>query len=177
MLSIRRVMNLTWLCVAVAIGSIVFAACGGSGTKYTNGATSIPRSTTSAGASTTPGAGATVKVTLKEWTLTPDKASVPAGEITFSATNSGTVDHEFVVFKTDLAPDALKLSGDAVDEAASGQTKVDEIAEFAPGTTKTLTLNLQPGKYVLICNVAGHYQRGVSSAFTVTAAAATGRNY
>jgi uncharacterized cupredoxin-like copper-binding protein len=176
MLSVRRVMNLAWLGATIATGFILLAACGGSGTKYSSAATSTPRSTTSAGTTPT-GAGATVKVTLKEWTLTPDKASVPAGDITFSATNSGTIDHEFVVFKTDLAPDALKLSGTAVDEAASGQTKVDEIAEFAPGTTKTLTLNLQPGKYVLICNVAGHYQRGVSSAFTVTATAAASRNY
>jgi uncharacterized cupredoxin-like copper-binding protein len=172
MLSIRRVMNLTWLAAAIAIGSLLLAACG-SGSGKTSGTTP-----TGAGATVKPtAAGATVKVTLKEWTLTPDQASVPAGDITFAATNAGTVQHEFVVFKTDLPADALKLSGNAVDEAASGQTKVDEIAEFAPGTTKTLTLNLQPGKYVLICNVAGHYQQGVSSAFTVTAAAATGRNY
>jgi uncharacterized cupredoxin-like copper-binding protein len=176
MLSVRRVMNLAWLGATIATGFILLAACGG-GTKYSSGATSTPGSTTSAGASTTPSTGSQVKVTLKEWMLTPDKASVPAGDITFSATNSGTVDHEFVVFKTDLAADALKLSGSAVDEAAAGQTKVDEIAEFAPGTTKTLTINLQPGKYVLICNVAGHYQRGVSSAFTVTATAAAGKNY
>jgi len=176
MLSIRRVTNLTWLGAAIAIGAIALAACGG-GTKYTNGATSTPRSTTSAGASTTPSAGSQVKVTLKEWTLTLDQTSVPASNVTFSATNEGAVEHEFVVIKTDRPAGGLALSGNAVDETASGQTKIDEIAEFAPGTTKTLTLDLQPGNYVLICNVAGHYQKGVHAAFTVTAASASSTSY
>jgi uncharacterized cupredoxin-like copper-binding protein len=162
MLSIRRVMNLTWLGAAIAIGAIALAACGGGGGKQS---------------ASTPAGGSQVNVTLKEWALSPDKTSASAGKITFSATNAGTVEHEFVVIKTDKAADGLTLSGDAVDEAASGQTKIDEIAEFAPGTTKTLTLDLQPGNYVLICNVAGHYQKGVHAAFTVTAASASSTSY
>ncbi len=129
------------------------------------------KSKSSSTSSGTPAAGGTtVNATLKQWTLSLDKSSATSGEVTFSATNSGTIDHEFVVFKTDLAPDALPLSGSSVDEQASGVTKKDEIAEFSPGTTKTLTLNLDPGKYVLICNVPGHYQQGLHAAFTVTAA-------
>ncbi len=167
-MSARRITSLAWLS-AIAAGLILFAACGGGGTNYNSGANSTPGSTASA-------SGSTVNVALKEWMLTPDKTSAPAGNVTFSATNGGTVDHEFVVIKTDRPADSLTLSADAVDEAASGQTKVDEIAEFSPRTTKTLTLSLSAGKYVLICNVAGHYQRGVRSAFTVTAAS-SGRNY
>lgn len=171
-----RTMNLAWLCAGIATGSLFLAACGG-GTKYGSGAASTPSSTTSASTSTTPNAGSRVKVTMKEWTLTPDKTSVPAGGVTFEATNKGTIDHEFVVFKTEKAADALTLSGASVDEAAAGQTKVDEIAEFSPGTTKELKLNnLEPGKYVLICNVPGHYQQGVRAAFTVSAAS-TSKNY
>ena len=158
MLSIRR-LTLLSLTVAIAIGSVAFVACGG-GTS----------------SSKTSGSGSQVKVELKEWSLTPDKTSAPAGKVTFTATNAGTVEHEFVVIKTDKAADALTLSGNAVDEEASGQSKVDEIAEFQPGSAKTLTLDLQPGKYVLICNVAGHYRQGVSSAFTVTAST-SGQRY
>jgi len=32
-----------------------------------------------------------------------------------------------------------------------------------------VTLDLAPGKYVLICNVAGHYQLGMHISFTVDA--------
>lgn len=143
----------------VAVGVLALAGCSKS---------------TSSSSSNTPAAGSTtVNATLKEWTLSLDKSSAPSGNVTFSATNSGTVDHELLVFKTDLAPDALPLAGSSVDEEAYGVTKKDEIAEFSPGTTKTLTLNLDPGKYVLICNVPGHYQQGLHAAFTVTAAAST----
>jgi uncharacterized cupredoxin-like copper-binding protein len=30
----------------------------------------------------------------------------------------------------------------------------------SPGTAKKLTLNLKPGHYALICNLAGHYKAG-----------------
>lgn len=144
----------------VAVGVLALAGCSKSKSSST-------------GNGTPAGGGATVNATLKEWSLSLDRSSAPSGSVTFSATNSGTVDHEFVVFKTDLAPDALPLSGSSVDEAASGVAKKDEIAEFSPGTTKTLALNLDPGKYVLICNVPGHYQQGLHAAFTVTAASST----
>ena len=59
-------------------------------------------------ACTTPTAVATtVNVTLREFSVTPDRASVPRGAVTFHVTNGGTVHHEFLVIKTDLAPDAL----------------------------------------------------------------------
>ena len=143
----------------VAAGLLALAGCSKSKSDSSN--------------STAAGGGTTVNATLKEWSLSLDKSSAPPGNVTFSATNDGTVDHEFVVFRTDLAPDALPLSGTSVDEEASTVTKKDEIAEFSPGTTKTLTLNLGPGKYVVICNVPGHYQQGLRTAFTVAAASSS----
>jgi len=38
---------------------------------------------------------------------------------------------------------------------------------FGPGKTRRLALGLKPGKYVLICNVPGHYQAGMRVGFTV----------
>ncbi|HXH21949.1 MAG TPA: hypothetical protein VNN10_07955, partial [Dehalococcoidia bacterium] len=45
----------------------------------------------------------TVTVTLGEWLVEPDPDSAPAGEITFTANNEGTIEHELVIIKTDLA--------------------------------------------------------------------------
>ena len=161
MISTRRIVHLTWLATALAACAVVLAACGGGSDKQ-----SI----------STPPASAKVNVTLKEWSLTPDTTSVPAGSVTFTATNDGSFEHEMIVIKTGLAPDALPISSGAVDEAAAGNV-IDEIPEFAPGATQTLTVDLGPGAYVLFCNVGGHYQQGVRSAFTVTAAASTGGRY
>ncbi len=60
-----------------------------------------------AGASASPSAGATtVTVTLQEFSVLPEPATAPAGDVTFHVTNDGPDDiHEFVIFKTDLAPE------------------------------------------------------------------------
>ena len=35
------------------------------------------------------------------------------------------------------------------------------------GASKTLTLTLKKGKYVVICNVPGHYEQGMKGDFKV----------
>jgi uncharacterized cupredoxin-like copper-binding protein len=97
--------------------------------------------------------------------------------VTFTVNNTGPEDtHEFVVFKTDLAPDALPTAPDgSVDEEGEGVQLVDEIEDIAVGDTPTLTVTLDAGSYVLICNIVEdegdeaivHYQQGMRTAFTV----------
>ena len=42
-----------------------------------------------------------------------------------------------------------------------------EVSELDPGKSDTLTVDLTPGKYLLICNVPGHYGAGMWTEFTV----------
>jgi uncharacterized cupredoxin-like copper-binding protein len=120
--------------------------------------------------------GATVDVTLQEFAVVPSESSVPAGSVTFEATNEGPEDdHELVVIRTDLAIDALPTGENgAVDEEGAGIEVLDEIEEFPPGETQSLTLDLAAGSYVLICNIfdeeeqEAHYQEGMRVALTVT---------
>ena len=93
-------------------------------------------------------------------------ASPTAGSITFEVHNNGTVEHSFYVFKTDTDQAALALSGTKVDETKAG-TKIGEIASIPKGTIKTLPVTLAAGKYVIFCNIAGHYQQGMHAAFQV----------
>ncbi len=113
-------------------------------------------------------AGPTVHVGLSEWVLKPDITSVAVGAVTFKAVNNGQVTHELVVIKTDLAPTALKVSEGKVDEAASGAT-IGEIEsdQLPPGKSASAMFQLTPGQYVLICNVQGHYQAGMSAGLRV----------
>jgi len=137
----------------------------GCGVATSSPATAAP----SAAASTAPSAASgTVTAGLSEYKLELGATSAPAGSVTFDVTNNGKIDHEFVVFKTDLAADKLPLSadGETVDEEGGGVTAVDEIAEFGPGTTKSLTVDLPAGHYVLICNVPTHYTSGIRAEFT-----------
>lgn len=111
----------------------------------------------------------TVRVTESEWNLKLDTTSIPAGKVTFQVSNHGQIEHEMVVLKTDLAVNALAMSAeeaDKVDEEA-GAENVGEVEDIAVGTNKNDTFDLAPGKYVLICNVPGHYKAGMAAAFEV----------
>ena len=119
---------------------------------------------------------ATVDVSVHEFEVAPETSSASAGEVTFTVTNTGPDDvHEFVVVKTDLAPDALPTEANgAVDEAGAGIEPVDEIEDIAVGATESVTVNLEAGSYVLMCNIydqaekESHYQQGMHTGFTVT---------
>jgi uncharacterized cupredoxin-like copper-binding protein len=98
-----------------------------------------------------------------------DATSVPAGKVTFQVANEGQIEHEMVLLKTDLATNALEMSAeepDKVDEEA-GAEDVGEVEDIEAGTGKNDTFDLTPGKYVLICNVPGHYKAGMMAAFEV----------
>jgi len=119
-------------------------------------------------------APATVEVTLQEWAVVPALASVSAGSVTFNAKNIGPNDtHEMVVLRTDLAPGALPTQADgSIDEEGAGVTLVGEVEDVTVGTTKTVTLDLAAGKYVLLCNIVDgdevHYKLGMRTAFEVS---------
>lgn len=125
--------------------------------------------------------GTTVTATLKEWEIKLSSTNLKAGDITLNFTNNGDKEHEFLVRKTDLKADSLPLvaSGEdkgRVNEDAPELTAVgnpSEIAVIPPGTTGlSLRLTLQPGHYVVFCNLHVedllHYQKGMHTDFTVT---------
>jgi len=93
--------------------------------------------------------------------------SMKAGKIKIGVRNLGTTEHSFEVLKTDLAPDKLPVDGASAKAKEDG--KVGEIKSIAAGKSAAVTLDLAPGKYVFICNIAGHYQLGMHTGFTVEA--------
>ena len=112
-----------------------------------------------------------VDVSLTTYKITLSTASVKAGEVVFHVTNDATdLVHEFVIFKTDLPEDQLPLTAEnIVDEAGAGITFINEVEDVAQGTSKDLTVTLEPGRYVLLCNTTEklHYQHGMHIVFTV----------
>lgn len=115
----------------------------------------------------------TIDVAMTTYKITPSTTEANAGEITFHVHNDATdLTHEFVIFKTDLAPDQLPVDADGVvDEAGAGLTFVDEVEDVTPGTSQDLTVTLDPGNYVLVCNANDnnemHYAHGMYIGFTV----------
>jgi len=119
------------------------------------------------GVAAPPATSAPITVALTNYTLLPSAASAKAGNVTFVATNSGAgVQHELIVIKTDLTADKLTVEND--DKVNEDALKSNgEVSELDPGKSGSVTLNLDAGHYVLICNVPGHYRLGMHTDFTV----------
>ena len=113
--------------------------------------------------------GGGIGATEADYSITLDESTAAAGEVTFDVTNEADQVHEFVVFKTDLAEDALPTNEDGdVDEAGEGVEAVDEIEDIEGGTTQSLTVTLDAGNFVVLCNLPGHYKQGMHASFTVS---------
>ncbi len=96
-------------------------------------------------------------------------ATIPAGEVTFKAVNSSTdIVHEMVVAALPDMAVGLPYEEDIarVNEDVDG-ANLGEVAELEPGEAGSLTIRLQPGTYVLYCNIAGHYASGMWTLLTV----------
>ena len=116
-------------------------------------------------------AGGPVIVSLDQWSITPQASQAAAGPVTFTVTNQGTMIHEFVVMRTDTPAGALPITGfehekARVNEDTAG-TNVGETGDLAAGKTKTVTIDLQAGHYVFMCNLPAHYGLGMHFDFTV----------
>lgn len=149
----------------------------GTGTGPATGTGTGPATGTGVGpgeVETKPAGAEQLNVSLGEWTVTPERTTVPAGQVYFLANNLGPEDpHELVIIRTNLPPDQLSVVDGRVAE--DQVNLVGEIEEFTPGTQAAATFDLTPGNYALICNIAemengqleSHYQMGMRARLVV----------
>ena len=154
-----------WVVIIVSV-MLALTACSSSTPQATP--TPPPQTTQSP----SPAGQNDVAVTLAQWSITLSSATVPAGAITFSVTNAGTIPHEFVVLSTDTAAADFPIGsfeGEAnrIDEDKVG-TNVGETGDMQPNTTKSISIDLTPGHYAFVCNLPAHYGQGMHIDFTVT---------
>lgn len=110
--------------------------------------------------------GPDMSLALMGLTLSAD--TVAAGEVTFEVVNnSPDMEHEMVVslVKDENKPLPQKKGNNQVNEKAYGS--LGEVAELKPGKSGSLKLKLSAGRYILYCNVDGHYKRGMWTLLTV----------
>jgi len=149
-----------------AVTAIFIAGCGSDSSTTTTTEVENP-----AAAATNGGAGATLTIKMGDFYFSPKNATAKAGLTTIEAPNEGTMEHELVLFKTNMDPAKLptEANGDVdeekVDEVAE---EAGEIADVEPGETKSEKFKLTPGKYVMFCNIPGHYAQGMYGTLTVT---------
>lgn len=109
-----------------------------------------------------------VPVALNEWHVAVQPTLKP-GSINVEVANFGSIQHELLVFRSDLAPSAYPLdkNGDIVEDGP-GITLLSDGDNIDPNRTQTRTVDLsQPGTYLFVCNIPGHFKAGMYTVVTV----------
>lgn len=102
----------------------------------------------------------TVYVQLGDIWVAPTVPSVKSGKVVFKAKNVGKLEHELMVERMPMKFDAPMQPN---EDAAQGM-----IPDMEGGGSGQMTMHLKPGRYMLFCNVQGHYAAGQHIPFTVT---------
>ena len=106
-------------------------------------------------------AGRVVKVTEHDFKISAP-AQLGTGRVTLRVHNAGPDIHELLVARVGGgAPLPLRLDGLTVDEDRIQAATLGNLEPGAPGVTRDLTVDLTPGRYVLFCNMYGHYRGGM----------------
>jgi uncharacterized cupredoxin-like copper-binding protein len=115
------------------------------------------------------GSSSTVVVTQHDFKFRQNVTTVKTGTVTFRVHNNGPSTHEFNVDRSSLPDGSLPLRPDGltVNEDSSLLQRIDSINTIPYRTASDLTLHLKPGRYVLYCNLEGHYLGGMHTSLVV----------
>ncbi len=89
---------------------------------------------------------------------------VPAGALRLVLRNNGPVSHELLIIRAAHGRLPLNPDGFTVDEDALHQRLVTYIEPSGPGV-RDFVIDLRPGRYIVLCNMAGHAASGMQTSF------------
>ena len=122
----------------LTLGTLLIAACGGPGTSE-------------------------ISVDMTEFSFIPSNNSVAAGsEVTVSITNSGTLEHNWVVMNAGYTVDA------PFDESDQANVLAETSLGAGDSSTLTFTAPSDGGTYQVVCSVPGHLEGGMEGSLSVT---------
>lgn len=101
-----------------------------------------------------------VRVVLSEWIVKPKPKTVKSGRVNVVAKNLGSEDHELVIVEGD-DPEALPTDENgAVIEEELEDIEVGEIEDVESRSSKSKKFRLEPGTYVIFCNITEEEEDG-----------------
>lgn len=135
-----------WSACALGLG-LLATACGGTGAISTGNAP-------------------IVNVTERDFQISAP-TTVAAGEVVLRVHNQGPVGHELIVVRAPNATLPLRSDGLTVNEERLQRTEVGALEPIDAPATRDLVLRLTPGRYVLFCNMSGHFIGGMHHVLVV----------
>jgi uncharacterized cupredoxin-like copper-binding protein len=107
-----------------------------------------------------------VAVTERDFHITAP-TTLNSGTVTLRVHNAGPDEHELIIVPGTLASLPLRADGMTVDEEAVEASEPASLEPGQPGSTRDLTVQLKPGRYVFFCNMEGHFMAGMHTEVVV----------
>ena len=86
---------------------------------------------------------------------------VAAGNLVLRVANDGPGSHELIVVRIPTSGLPYRSDGLTIDEEALARDEPGVLEPALPGSVRNLEVHLAPGRYVLLCNMSGHYLGGM----------------
>jgi uncharacterized cupredoxin-like copper-binding protein len=104
--------------------------------------------------------------------------AIPAGLVDITLTNQGEQPHQVQLFKLNEGVEFATFEEAVTTEEGEGQipelaAEAGGVQELAPGSSATVTRELEQGAYALVCFVRGHNFEGMVAPLEITAAEET----
>jgi len=99
-----------------------------------------------------PTASHDIKVVSRDFEYSPAPLLGLAGQINFTLTNEGLVGHNFVVLKQ-----GTRISSATQFDSSMALGRIESLA---PGFDASLSVDLEPGTYQIVCLIPNHLEQG-----------------
>ena len=109
-----------------------------------------------------------MRIKERDFRIAVAPARVHAGTVRLVVHNKGPDTHELLIVRTSASRLPLRSDGLTIDEDAIERATVAVIEGKETGATEELLVHLKPGRYELVCNMAGHYLGGMRAQLVVT---------
>ncbi len=124
-----------------------------------------------AGSHATRGSAApNVRISERDFHIAASVRHVPAGLVALTVHNQGPDDHELIVVRETAGHARLPMRRDGVtidEDKLAPITVGSGLVPGPPGSVRRLRVRFTPGRYVIFCNMAGHYLGGMHTELVV----------
>ena len=107
-----------------------------------------------------------LRITERDFHISAPK-HIASGNVTVTVTNKGPDDHELIIVRATTARLPLRTDGLTANEEKLTPIIALSLEPATRGSVRTAHVQLRPGRYVLFCNMAGHFMAGMRTTLVV----------
>jgi uncharacterized cupredoxin-like copper-binding protein len=111
--------------------------------------------------------GSIVGVSERDFKISAGGGQVAAGAVVLRVHNEGPDQHELIVVPAGRQGLPFRTDGFTINEEAIQRSELGSIEPQRPGSTEYVHVHLRPGRYLLFCNMAGHFMAGMHTDLVV----------